>query len=171
MKVQEVTFDIDDKNLFLIDDLPLKADAIRYSILPKLEIINNEIISRIIEVYNIDFYSNYSVVKSPHFRLSKNARKEPTKMDYTSSGISITGQRKKDKWFGLDRGDGKVPQISPTTLSIELNPLGLSVDFYFNYTKGFTKETYKKFFNFFIQHTELINSLANKVGLKYFLAI
>jgi len=57
-------------------DLPLKADAIRYSILPILEIINNELISRIIEVYNIDFYSNYSVGKTPHFRLSKTQRKE-----------------------------------------------------------------------------------------------
>ncbi|MEN9448441.1 MAG: hypothetical protein RJA25_1731 [Bacteroidota bacterium] len=167
MKIEEIVFDIEDKNLFLIDDLSLKADAIRYSILPKLEIISNEIISRIIELYKIDFYLDYSFLKAPHFRLSKTQRKEPTKIDYTFSSISITGQRKKDKWHGLDRGDGQTPQISPSHLSIDLDTDGLSVNFLFNHPKNFTNETYIKFFDFFIKNTEILNGLSNKSNLKY----
>ena len=65
MKIEKITFDTDDKALFLIDDLQLKADAIRYSILPKLEIINNELISRLTNLYSFNFFENYSVAKTP----------------------------------------------------------------------------------------------------------
>jgi len=41
--LESITFDKDDKTLFAISDLQLKADAIRYSILPKLEVIANEL--------------------------------------------------------------------------------------------------------------------------------
>jgi len=101
MDIKEIIFDEEDKTLFLINDLQLKADAIRFSIRPKLEIINNEIISRIAEVYDIDFYKHYATSKAPQFRLSKNQRKEATKTDYTYSEVSITGQRKDNKWLGL----------------------------------------------------------------------
>ena len=59
MELKQILFDEDDRTLFLIDDIQLKADAIRYSILPKLEIVNNELISRLIKVYNFDFFQNY----------------------------------------------------------------------------------------------------------------
>lgn len=167
MDVKDVVFDNDDKNLFLIDDLQLKADAIRYSILPKLEIINNEIIARIIEVYGIDFYEHYSVSKSPAFRLAKTQRKEATKTDYQNAAVSITGQRKDDKWFGLDRGEHKVPKIQPTSLGVELITEGISSVFFFNHPKNFTKETYKKFFDLFVGELNIVLSLANKANLKY----
>jgi len=97
MKIEEIIFDEDNKTLFLIDDIQLKADAIRYSILPKIDLIINETISRLMEIFEFDFYQNYSLTKSPHFRLSKTQRKEPTKYDYKSAGISIGGQRKGNK--------------------------------------------------------------------------
>ena len=36
MKLEDISFDLDDKTLFLVDDIKLKADDIRHSILPKL---------------------------------------------------------------------------------------------------------------------------------------
>lgn len=167
MTIEEITFDEEDKTLFLIDDLQLKADAIRYSILPKLEIISNELISRISETYSINFYENYSVAKSPHFRLSKNQRKENTKTDYTYSGVSLTGQRKDNKWFGLEKKLDKVPKISPTSLSIDLTEEGISSSFYFNHPKNFTKETYKKFYTFFIENIHYLIGLSQKARLNY----
>ncbi|WP_165933574.1 hypothetical protein [Arundinibacter roseus] len=47
MDIEEINFDHDDKNLFFVNDLQIKADAIRHSILPKLEIITNNTISLI----------------------------------------------------------------------------------------------------------------------------
>ena len=167
MKIEEIFFDEDDKTLFLIDDLQLKADAIRYSILPKLEIINNELISRLINLYSFDYYENYSVAKTPHFRVSKTQRKELTKTNYTYSGVSIVGQRKDNKWKGLDRGTNTIPKISPTRLSIELTPNGISTIFMFNYPSNFTKETYTKFYNFFKSELNRIVGLFSKAGLKY----
>ena len=68
--LESITFDKDDKTLFAISDLQLKADAIRYSILPKLEIIANELVARIIEIYKVDYFEHSSFGKSPHFRKS-----------------------------------------------------------------------------------------------------
>jgi hypothetical protein len=167
MKVEDIVFDNEDKNLFLIDDFQLKADAIRYSILPRLEIISNELISRIIELYEFDYYQNYSTAKAPSFRLAKTQRKEPTKTNYTYSSISITGQRKDDKWFGLDKGNNKIPKISPTQISVDLTTDGLSASFFFNRPKNFTKDTYQKFYNFFLREINLITGLANKAKFRY----
>jgi len=167
MTIEEIKFDEEDRTLFLIDDLPLKADAIRYSILPKLEIISNELISRITEIYGINFYENYSVAKSPHFRLSKNQRKESTKTNYTYSGVSLIGQRKDNKWLGLEKKSEKVPKISPTRLSIELSEEGISSCFWFNHPKNFTKETYNKFYNFFIDKLDYLVGLSQRAWLNY----
>lgn len=167
MKIEETVFDQDDKTLFQIDDLQLKADAIRYSILPKLEIITSEFISRLTNFYSINFYENYSIAKTPHFRLSKTQRKEPTKTNYTYASVSITGQRKDDKWKGLDKGNNKVPKISPTSLSIDLSPEGINTVFFFNHPKNFTKETYEKFYAFFKNELNYITGLISKAGLRY----
>lgn len=167
MKIEEIIFDNEDKTLFLIDDLQLKADAIRYSILPKLEIINNELIFRLTNFYSLNFFENYSVAKAPHFRLAKTQRKEQTKTNYTYSGISITGQRKDDKWKGLDKGTSITPKISPTSISIDLTTDGLSLLFFFNHPKNFTRETYIKFYDFFRNEINTIIGLVTKAGLKY----
>ena len=39
MELDQISFDESDKNLFQIDDLRLKADAIKHSILPKLHVL------------------------------------------------------------------------------------------------------------------------------------
>ena len=61
MELKQILFDEDDRTLFLIDDIQLKADAIRYSILPQLEIVNNELISRLIIEINIFFSIKFYV--------------------------------------------------------------------------------------------------------------
>lgn len=167
MKIEEITFDTDDKNLFLIDDLQLKADAIRYSILPKLEIINNELISRISNMYDFDFFQNCTIGKSPQFRTSKNQRTKPVTLDYEHSSIWVYGKRTKNKWKGLQRNDNKEAQITPTLLEIILTTEGISSIFYFGYIKNFTKETYKKFYDFLDKEILNILSLINRSNCKY----
>ena len=81
MHVSDISFDLDDKNLFLVDDLKLRADAIRNSILPRMEIINNHTIATISEVYKINPFDLSTVLKYPAFR--KN-RKMDFKVEYLS---------------------------------------------------------------------------------------
>jgi hypothetical protein len=165
--IHDINFDEEDKMLFSCDDLQLKADAIRNWMLPKLDVITNEIISGIIEIYEIDFYKNYSLGKSPHFRKSKNQRLEEVKKDYQYCGVSITGQRKDDKWHGLDKGTGKIPKIDLTSLYLTIGPEGFQNVFRFNYPKNFTKETYEKFFAFFLEQSEMIANLLLKAKMSY----
>lgn len=167
MNVQEIIFDDQDRTLFAVDDLQLKADAIRYSILPKLEIINHEIISRISEVYKINYFEHCSVAKTPHFRLSKTQRKEATKTDYFYSSVSLTGQRKDNKWFGLDKGKGIPPKIAPASMDVTLTDDGMDIGFFFGYPANFTKETYSRFFKFFRENAAVMTGLAMKAGMKY----
>ncbi|OQX20025.1 MAG: hypothetical protein BWK80_36165 [Desulfobacteraceae bacterium IS3] len=57
--LEDIAFDESDKNLFQIDDLRLKADAIKYSILPKLHILTHHAILKIKEIYDIDVLEDY----------------------------------------------------------------------------------------------------------------
>ena len=154
MKLEEIKFDEDDKNLFLIDDLPLKADAIRYSILPKLVMIGNEIISRIIDIYNVNYYDNCALARSPNFRTSN--RQNEIKVNYDYSCVNLTGLRKWDKWHGVARKGNKQANIIPICLRIELNTEGLWHMFYYEAFKKFTKESHAKFFNFLIENEKII---------------
>lgn len=155
--VSSITFDEDDKVLFGIDDLQLKADAIHYSLLPKLEIIGSELVSRIIAVYGVDYFSHSSFAKSPSFR--KSNRIEELKTDYDSATISLKGQRKWEKWFGLKRVGEKPANIVPFSLTINLSEDGLSHGFYFTIPRNFTLKTYRKFFNFLIDNESLVQAL------------
>ncbi len=157
MKFEDIKFDQDDKSLFLIDDLQLKADAIRYSILPKMEIIGNELISRIMDIYKINYYDNCVLAKSPNFR--KSNRKNSLSVNYNYSSVSLTGLRKRDKWVGLTKQGNKQAIILPFWLRIELNTDGLVYMFYYNYPRNFSKETHTKIFNFLIENENLIQNI------------
>ena len=163
MKFEEIKFDQDDKLLFLIDDLQLKADAIRYSILPKLEIIGNEIISRIIDIYNVNYYENCALAKSPNFR--KSNRINDLKVDYKHSSVSLTGLRKWNKWIGLTKEGNKQANIVPFWLRIELNTKGLVHMFYYNRPKNFSKDTHTKIFNFLIENEKIIQTILYSVNI------
>lgn len=80
MTFEEVSFDLDDKNLFLVDDLKLKAEAIRHSILPKLQIITNQSISKINERLKTNVLELSTVLKFPNFR--KSTQQTPTTRIY-----------------------------------------------------------------------------------------
>ncbi|WP_228438185.1 HNH endonuclease [Chryseobacterium sp. 6424] len=167
ISIFEVFFDEDDRQIFLCDDLQLKADALRNSILPKFDVITNEIIKGIIEIYEIDFFENLSIVKSPHFRKSKEQRKDEVKKDYQYCGVGISGKRADNKWFGLDKGTNKVPKINLTTLYLTIGSTGFQNVLRFNHPKNFTEETYKKFFDFFIYENESIVNLLLKANMSY----
>ena len=94
-KLENIVFDNEDRELFLIDDLQLKADAIRNSILPKLQVVMNYAINQIDKVYDVNVFDDCIIAQAPHFRL--NNRKSGVKKNYDFARISIRGKRKRSK--------------------------------------------------------------------------
>ena len=166
MEIQNIKFDIEDKTLFQIDNLQLKADAIRYSILPKLEIIANEVLSKIIDVYKVDFYEYSILAKSPRFR--ENIKNIDRKFDYRYCSVNLTGKRNNSLWLGLDKEDkNTVATIVPFRLCIELSDRGFVYYLKFGYPANFSNETYKKYYDFLIDNSNLVQGLLSSAFLNY----
>ena len=96
--LSEIEFDEDDRNLFQIDDLRLKADAIRYSILPKLHVLVNQSILQIKEVYAVEVLEDSHIPQSPNFRLRRNNELE---IDYRWADVGLTGKHRAME-YGMD---------------------------------------------------------------------
>jgi hypothetical protein len=62
MKLRNITFDESDKNLFQVDDVRLRADALKHSILPRLHILMKECIDTIRHVYDVDVLDDAMVM-------------------------------------------------------------------------------------------------------------
>lgn len=167
MKVIDVSFDLDDKNLFEVDDLKLKADAIKNSILPKLEIINNHTIATISEVYQINPLQFSTVLKFPSFR--KNRTTE-FKIEYFSSEAGLGGKRDKKLWTNVYTQKHEQPFIVPFSLTYCLDKEGLK--FYFLTDRyNINLKDNKMFFDFHLAYESEINALSNTAKttlLKYF---
>ena len=153
-KLENIIFDNEDKNLFLIDDLRLKADAIRYSILPKMEVVINYAINQIDKIYGVNVFDDCSIAKSPSFRLSN--RKSEIKINYKHANVRIKGQKKYGKWKGIKKLNQKEPKIAPYSLGIELNEEGLII-FVDNQEQFVSNQSNKKIFAFLNRYESLIN--------------
>ena len=126
MQVSDISFDLDDKNLFQADDLKLRADAIKNSILPRLEIINNHTIATISKVYRIDALELSTVLKFPAFRKNRNT---DFKIEYFSSEAGLGGRRDKKLWTRVRTKKNEQPFIIPFSLTYCLDEEGFK--FYF----------------------------------------
>lgn len=151
----DISFDFDDKNLFLVDDLKLKADAIRYSILPKIEMIINICIAEVLRIYDINILENSSITKSPNFRKK---RQNELKKVYSWALAGIRGKRDSRLWQGVLRADNKVMTIVPFTNEFILTTDGLFFEFHFQCKQLIIKD-YTKFYDFIFQYVTEIESL------------
>ncbi len=158
MTFEEVNFDLDDKNLFLVDDLKLKAEAIRHSILPKLEIITNHTISKINGILKTNVLELFTVLKFPHYRKT---RAKEFAIDYTCSESGLGGKRNVTLWKDMRKKDGHPPMIVPFSLTYRLDESGLK--FYF-YTKRYnlTMKDNGLFYNFHLKYAEDISNILNE---------
>lgn len=144
-KLKNIVFDKEDKDLFFIDDLQLKADAIRYSILPKLELVIHYAITQIDKIYNVNVFDDCSIVQSPHFKVGN--RKRDVKKDYREACVSVKGKRTYNKWHGIKKPDGGEPKIAPFSLGLELLEEGLYISL-INNDQLISKESHAKIFQF-----------------------
>jgi len=159
--LEDIAFDESDKNLFQIDDLRLKADAIKYSILPKLHILTHHAILKIKEIYDIDVLEDSHIPQSPNFRTK---RDNDLKLDYDWACVGLTGKRIKGKWHGFKRKDGKPVQIEPFVYQFMLSKRGLGI-YLQCYETRLSDDSYSKILHFHLQFEGLIHTLCYNTGI------
>jgi len=169
MELKEISFDESDKNLFQIDDLRLKADALKYSILPKLHVLTNQAILKIKEIYDIEVLEDSHIPQSPNFRTK---RVNELTYDYQWAYVGITGKRTttgtKEKWHGFKRQDGKPLHIVHFDYYFNLSERGLIIHLPF-YETRLSDNSYIKILNFTSQFQEFIHTLCYTTGILPFI--
>jgi hypothetical protein len=64
--LSDVTFDSADGQLFQVADLRLRADALRYSVLPRLHVLLKASVSRVHDVYQVDALADRHPARRSH---------------------------------------------------------------------------------------------------------
>jgi 5-methylcytosine-specific restriction endonuclease McrA len=164
MDPQDIFFDEDDQNLFQVDDIQLKAEALRHSVLPKLQAACNHLVHLIRDVYEVEVLEDSSFTLSPHFRT--HGRIVELKKNYTDASIEISGQRKEGKWPGLAKPDGKPVTIVPFGMSFQLDSSGIDTSVYVA-RPTYTKDTFKKFFDFAHKYEGEIMAILHRARFNY----
>lgn len=160
----EVSFDDDDKGLFAVEDLHLKAEAIRFSIIPRLELLVNLSISEVANVYGDSPLDFSSVIKSPNFR---EKRTDAFKTDYNWATAGISGQRKADLWAGISRYDNKRITVLPFRMQYELTSEGLALILFCS-SQRFRLKSYKPFIDFHLKYQHDVSILCNEAFTQFF---
>jgi hypothetical protein len=156
--LENIVLDSEDAALFrLTDDLLLKAKAIKYSILPKLNVLLEETLSRIRKIYNIEVFNEKSIIHSaPNFR---EKRDNTLKVDYDYAFIGLGGSRL-PIWDGFKRKDSKTTKIIPYIIGYAFDKDGLELLFDpVRYALKYTKESYEQYFDFLLEHIEYIQTI------------
>ncbi|MDR2125256.1 MAG: HNH endonuclease [Prevotellaceae bacterium] len=157
-KLNNITLDEEDAALFnLKDDFLLKAKAIKYSILPKLNVLLEETVSRIRKIYGIEVFSENSIVHSaPNFR---EKRRSDLKIDYNYAFWGLGGSRL-PIWDGLKRVDNKPTKIIPHIIGYQFSNNGLMLVFHNSkYKLKFTEKTCEIYLNFLLENMEYIQTI------------
>lgn len=167
MKLDDITFDESDKNLFQVDDARLRADALRHSLLPRLHFLMNECITKIREIYNVEVLEDSIVTYYPHFRQK---RERELELLYGAAFVGLSGRRTKNKWHGFKRNDGKEVQIVPFRFGLYLSEEGLSLLLENCWSPmRLVDSSYKKLFDFHLKFEGLVHRLCYWCGLTPFL--
>jgi len=165
MDLKDISFDESDKNLFQIDDLRLKADALKYSILPKLHVLTNQAILKIKEIYDTEVLEDSHIPQSPNFRTK---RVNELTYDYQGAYVGITGKRTtkgtKEKWHGFKKKNGKPLHVVHFMYYFMLTERGLSI-YLPHYEIKLSDDSYFKILNFHLQFEALIHTLCYQTGI------
>jgi hypothetical protein len=157
-RINNITLDEEDAALFnLKGDFLLKAKAIKYSILPKLNVLLEETVSRIRKIYGVEVFSENSIIHSaPNFR---EKRENDLKIDYTYAFWGL-GASRLPIWRRFKRIDSKPTKIIPYIIGYQFSNEGLSLVFDpLRYKLKYTKETNELFLNFLLRNIDYIQTI------------
>jgi hypothetical protein len=158
-----IRFDRSYKNLFLVDDFQLRADALRHSIVPRLKIILQESLSYIERIYRIDPLADSRVSWFPRFRTNRVSK---VNHQYEAAFAGIGPEQNAGKWKGFTRKDGKIAQLLPFRYGFGLDKVGLVVVLQHNWLRGLSNPSYRKLFNFLAKNESLTNELCLRTGMR-----
>jgi hypothetical protein len=169
-KINNITLDEEDAALFdLKGDFLLKAKAIKYSILPKLNVLLEETLSRIRKIYGIEVFNENSIIHSaPNFR---EKRENDLKVDYDYAFWGL-GASRLPIWEGFKRIDNKPAKIIPYIIGYEFSGDGLSLIFNpLRYELKYLKETNELFFNFLLENIEYIQTIQSLAEMSPYISM
>lgn len=163
-RIEDVSLDEEDAKLLKLDaDLLLKAKGIRYSILPKLNVVLEEALSRVRKIYGIEVFNEGSIVcSSPNFREKRDAE---LKVNYDYASVGITGSRT-PAWKGFKRVDGKPVKIICYSLNFIFTEYGLKIQFASTDDLKLTDGSYRKYFDFVLKNTAFVQAVLSLSGMK-----
>jgi len=166
-KIEDISLDEEDAKLLKLQtDLLLKAKGIRYSILPKLNIILEEALSRVRKIYGIEVFNEGSIVcSSPNFREKRDSE---LKVNYDYAYVGITGSRT-PIWKGFARSDGKPVKIICYSLNFILTKYGLVVQFTSTDDLKLTDDSFRKYFAFIKKNMLVIHTIQSLSEMRPFL--
>lgn len=156
MKLDDISFDESDRNLFQVDDARLRSEAFKHSLVPRLRALLNECIALANRVYDLDALEDSRVAWFPQ---SREKRVAELTLLYESAFAGLGGKQGKQKWLGFSRKDGKPVQLLPFRYGLLLEKSGLQIYFENYWVGGLTDDSYRKLFDFHLQNEALINRL------------
>lgn len=160
--LSEVHFDEADANLFLVDDPRLRADALKHSVLPRLNRLMHEAIGLVRAVLKIEALEDSIISQYPNFRTK---RENELLLSYDTAFVGLGGKRS-PSWSGFRRRDGKPVQILPFRFAFVLSEFGLSVLLENGWLKGLAEESSQSMLQFHVDNEPEINALCVEAGMR-----
>ena len=162
-KITDISFDMEDAKLLALQtDLLLKAKAIQYNILPKLNTLLEESISQVRKIYGIEVFNEDSIVhSSPSFR---EKRENELKLNYDFAIIGLTGAGR-PIWKGVERKDGKPVKVISYVLRFVLLEDCLQVHFGHWIIPKLTNASLMKYLEFLGKNADLVQALQEFSGM------
>ena len=160
--ISDISFDEQDANLFLVEDAQLRADALKHSVLPRLQIVINEAIALVKEIYEVEALDDSIVSKYPNFRGGRTSKIE---FQYDSAFVGLGGQRKA-KWPGFTRKDGKEVQILPFRFAFMLTQDGIFALLENGWLTGLSHASFNALIDVYAGNEDAINPLCFFAGMR-----
>ncbi len=161
--IDEVYFDEADGNLFMVPEPRLRADALRHSVLPRLQALMHHCISLIRDVYQVEVLDDSILFQSPSFRTRRDRELEHL---YEGAKIGLGGQRSRTKWVGAHRRDGKQAVILPFVYGVQADIDGLCIHFDSQWLTGIGPDFHERVFGFHIAYESEVACLARLAVLR-----
>lgn len=154
-ELADISFDDQDANIFLIDDIRLRADALKHSILPRLRVVMNSAIALIRDIYDIEALDDSIISVYPNFRPK---RDNELRVKYRQAFVGLGGQHK-IKWPGVSRKDGKPVQVLPFRFAFILDQNGIFTFLENAWLNGLDARSFGMLLRFHIENENKITPL------------
>lgn len=160
--LNNLSFDQLDGELFALQDLQLKGDVLKHTIVPRLAALAQTCIASIHNIYDIDVYQHSTISQYPNFRHKRNSSLD---IDYIECFAGLGGKRS-PIWQAMLKSDNKQANILPFRFGFSLNQSGIYLKFDNVWLNNFHPKSEKLLLDFLYQYDELLTPLYIESGLK-----